>query len=430
MKKTFLFLLTVSGSLLCHAQVMTPDDALQAGLKNNFDVIIAKNAAEADSIMNSPGEAGMLPTVSLNGSFGVNQNSIHQKYANGNEFTANNAGSNSLTSSVSLSWTLFDGTKMFVTKHKLETLQMQGEYEFRSQVLNTSASILTSYYDIVRQKQKLNAIDEVIKANQQRLDITETRFTSGSGPKTDYNQAKIDLNVQLENRLVQAEALSESKRTLNNLLARDVNTSFDVIDSIPEGALPDRQQLEQKMYASNPDLLAFKAQVDVTKFEVREARSQYFPRLGVQAGYSFSQNQNSAGFSLYNQSNGPTAGVTLAFPIYQAGKVKRQVAVSTLDVNSAEMQFARANLEASLQLQNGLSTYDLKAQSIVLEKENVSLARENMQMALDRLNLGQGTAFEVQQAQITLSSSLSRLSDLQYEMKAADISVHRIAADL
>jgi outer membrane protein TolC len=430
MKKTAFFFLVFPLALTAQNSLLTENDALKTGLKNNFNIIVAANDAAADSIRNSAGEAGMLPSVTLNGSLGFNQNNIHQKYANGNEFISPNAGTNSLASSVALSWTLFDGTKMFVTKEKLGLVQTQGEYQFRSEVLNTSATILNAYYDVVRQQLKLKSIDEVTKANEERLKITESRYTSGLGPKTEVNQAKIDLNQQKENKMLQEEALAEAKRKLNNLMARDVNIPFDVVNEFPEGPLPDRQLLEQKMYASNPDLLAFKSQVEISKLTLRENKTQYFPRLTAQAGYNFNRAENTAGFSLYNQSYGWNTGLTLSVPLYQAGKTKRSVAISTMELATAETQFAKASLGASLELQNGLSAWDAKSKMIALEKENVALARENMELSLERLRLGSGTAFEVQQAQISLSSSLSRLTDLQYELKSEDIGIHRLAADI
>lgn len=410
--------------------LLTADDALKTGLRNNYDIIVARNEAEADSILNAAGEAGMLPSVSANGTIGINRNNIQQKYANGNEFSASNAGSNSLSGSVQLSWTLFDGTRMFVVKERLSVVQMQGEYLFRSQVLNTSSAILLAYYDIVRQQMKLQAIDEIIRVNEERLKISNTRISSGTGAKTDLNQAKIDLNLQKENHLVQEEAVAASKRKLNQLLARELNTAFAVTDSIPEGPLPDRTQLEQKMYASNPDLLIFRTQVDISRLSLREARTQYSPRLSAQAGYNFNRNENTAGFSLYNQSYGWQTGLTLSVPVYQAGKNRRQVAISALNLESAESQLAKANLEAGLQMQNSLSHYDIQMKILALEKEIVAIARENMQLSLERLRLGEGSALEVQQAQITLANALARLADFRYELRAADIGLHRLAADL
>ncbi|CAN5424143.1 TolC family protein [soil metagenome] len=426
-KKILLFVQFIP-AFVSAQQILTADDALKIGLKNNFEILIADNQHKADSILNSPGEAGMLPSVFLNAGVGANSNNIHQKYSNGNEIISNNAGGQNLTSGIALSWTIFDGTKMFVTKRKLDQIELLGYYNFRSNVLDVSADILLAYYDIVRQQQQISATEEIIKYNEERVKITEARFKSGLGQKTDLLQAKIDLNVQKENRINLSILLDESKKNLNTLLARDLNTLYAVEDSIIISPLSDRAQLEQKMYAANPALMAFKTQIEISKLAYRETRTQYFPKIALNAGYNFNRNESSAGFSLYNQSYGWSTGLVFSMPLYQGGKLNRDSKVSQLDMMNSEFRYQQANLQASLALQNGLSVYDGRTQTLILENENEIMAHENMKLALDRLRLGEGNALEVAQAQATLASSLFRIAAFNYDMKAAEINVRKQAA--
>src|SRR6267378_1109451 len=106
-KKIFLslFLLPV---FVAGQSLLSSEDALRIGLKNNFDILIAKNQAEADSILNTAGEAGMLPSLSLNATAVYNSNNIHQKYSNGSEITKTNVAGSNLNPGIALSWTLFD----------------------------------------------------------------------------------------------------------------------------------------------------------------------------------------------------------------------------------------------------------------------------------------------------------------------------------
>ncbi len=429
MMKKYFFLILLSPAFL-GAQVLTADDALHIGLKNNFDILVAKNQAEADSIMNTIGEAGMLPTVSLSANYTFNSNDIHQKYSSGSEITKKNVAGDNLNPGIALNWTLFDGTKMFVTKNKLEQIDMLGQYQFKTQVLNSSRDILLAYYDIVRQKEQLNATNEIIKYNEERVTITQTRLDNGLGPKTDLLQAKIDLNVEKETKINQELLLAEAKRNLNTIIARDVNTLYDVEDSIPLSTLSDRTQLEQKMYAANPDLLAFKTQVEISKLAYKETKSYYYPRIGFVAGYNFNQTENAAGFTLLNQAYGWQTGLTFSMPIYQAGKQNHQVEIAQMNIESSEFRFQQATLASSLQLQNAFSIYDSNTQELELEKQNETMARENMELALQRLKLGQGTALDVSLAQSTLSSALFRLTGFEYNVKSSEINVHRQAADL
>lgn len=428
-KKIFLSLFFMP-TFISAQDLLSADDAVRIGLKNNYDILIAKNQREADSIMNTAGEAGMLPTLSLNAGVGINQSNIHQKYTNGSEITKNGVNGNNLNPGIALTWTLFDGTKMFVSKKKLGEIEMLGDYQFKEKVLNTTSDILLSYYDIVRQNQQLSATDEIIKYNEERVKITDARFTNGLGPKTDLLQAKIDLNVQKENRINLDYSLTEAKRKLNTILEREVTTMYTVSDSIPLSPLTDRTSLEQKMYAANPTLLALKTQIEISKLAYRETRTLFYPKVVLSSGYNFNRTQSSAGFSLYNQAYGWQTGLTFSMPIYQGRKLNRQSQVAQLDVESSQYKFQQANLSASLALQNALAIYDSRSKALDLERENEIMARENMHLALERLKLGQGTALDVAQAQSTLSASLFRVTAFSYDLKSAEINVHRQAADL
>jgi outer membrane protein len=380
--------------------------------------------------MNTAGEAGMLPSVSLNATAVYNTNNIHQKYSNGSEITKTNVTGTNINPGIALTWTLFDGTKMFVTKNKLGQIEMLGNYQFKEQVLNTTSDILLAYYDIVRQSEQISATDEIIRFNEERVTITDSRFTTGLGPKTDLLQAKIDLNVQKESRLELELALTESKRKLNTILARDVNILFTVDDSIPFSPIADRANLEQKMYAANPTLMAFKTQIEISKLAYRETKTQFYPKINLIAGYNFNQSKNAAGFTLLNQAYGWQTGLTFSMPLYQGGRLNHQTEIAQLDIESSQYEFQQASLTASLDLQNALAVYDSRIKSFELEKENEAMSRENMNLALERLRLGQGTALDVAQAQATLSNSLFRITTFSYDLKSAEINVHRQAADL
>lgn len=428
--KKFIFLFLLAPLCTGAQTLLTPEEAVRMALLANYDVLVAQNEADSDSILNAPGEAGMLPSVFFNAAVGVNQNNLNQRFTNGNEISSNNAGGTSATAGIALSWTLFDGTRMFVTKQRLEQIEMQGDYQFRSQVLNTTSDVLLAYYDLVRRKQQLAATDEIMKYNTERVKITESRFVGGMGAKTDLLQAKIDLNIQKENRIALQLEYVNAKRAMNDLLARDVLTEFDVPDSIVLSPLANRAELEAKMLSSNPALLAMKTQLNIAKLSYRETRTQYSPRIVGNAGYNFTRAQNTAGFTLYNQAYGWNAGLTLSMPLYLGGSLKRQTQISRIRIMSTEMQLQKATSASRLALLNAMESYDSGNASLALETENEKLARENMNLSLERLRLGQGTALEVAQAQATLAQVLFRLSGLRYEVKAAEINVHRVAADV
>jgi len=204
----FIFMLVVT---LCQAQkLLTADDAIQMALKKNYDILISRGEADINKTNNTAGNAGMLPDIELSGSGSYSLRNSHEKLQGGIISDDSSLGTTTINTGVALSWTLFDGGKMFVTKRKLNEIESLGELQFKVQVMQTIYDVMASYYNIVRQKQQLKSINQTITYNKERVLIMQTAFNSGSVGKTDYLQAKIDLNVYLENAVSQQSVIDEA----------------------------------------------------------------------------------------------------------------------------------------------------------------------------------------------------------------------------
>src|SRR5665647_2222964 len=147
LKLSLLSILIILVSSINAQQKLSIDDAISIALKANFDILVAKNDATIAKVNNTAGNAGMLPTLELTGSAVVGQNNVHQKLADGSENNNPNLSTTTLSAGTQLSWTLFDGGKMFVTKNKLNEIQALGEVQFKNKVLQTLYSVTAAYYD-------------------------------------------------------------------------------------------------------------------------------------------------------------------------------------------------------------------------------------------------------------------------------------------
>jgi len=88
MKRIITLLSLLAALSAGHAQqLLTADDAVGIALKNNYDVLVAHNDAEIAKVNNTPGNAGMLPTVAVTGSDNYSLASGYQKPAAGPELS-------------------------------------------------------------------------------------------------------------------------------------------------------------------------------------------------------------------------------------------------------------------------------------------------------------------------------------------------------
>ena len=433
MKKTILnLILIIIFSQIIYAQdVLTAEEAVSIALKNNFDILVSRNNASIDSINNSAGNAGMLPDIAITGSDNYSpDDNVSQKFSDGTQLTSTNVRSNSLNTGVGLNWTLFDGGKMFVTKRKLNEIQALGEIQFRDRVLQTVFDVILAYYDVVRQKQQLASINEVITYNLERVKISQTSFDAGLSPKTNLLQAKIDLNVYQENAINQQSVIIAAKRTLNQFLGRTADISFEVLDSIPVSYEPDKKKLAEKLDSTNTSILAFQKQVNVSKLSLKEMNSKLLPEINFNANYGLSQTNNTLGTTSMNRSFGPQIGGTISIPVFQSGNTNRQIKTARIQIQSAEYDLQSVRLQVNEQLQNALTQFENQQQLLNIEKDNAILAKENLEITIQRLRFGQTTSLEVSLAEGSFVQSLTRLINFKYNLKVAETKLKQLVSGL
>jgi outer membrane protein len=411
--------------------VLSAEDAVSIALRYNYDILVSLNYVRIDSLNNTSGNAGMLPNIAITGSesFSPGDN-VNQKLSDGTRSTSSNIRSNSVITDIVLNWTLFDGGKMFVTRKKLSEIQGLGEIQYRDRVLQTVYDVILAYYDVVRQNQQLASINEVITYNLERVKISQTAFDAGLSPKTNLLQAKIDLNVYQENAINQQSVIIAVKRTLNRLLGRNADISFEVPDSIPFNFVPDKKEMIRKLDVSNTSILAFQKQVNVSRLNLKEMNSGRLPKINLNAGYGLSQSNNPSRPTLLNRSYGPAIGGTFSIPVYQSGNTLRQIKIAKIQLQSSEYDLENTRLQVNEELQNAFTQFENQQQLLKIEKDNAVLAKENLEITIQRLRLGQTTSLEVSLAERSFVESLTRLINFEYNLKVAETKLKQLLARL
>jgi outer membrane protein TolC len=430
-KRIFLMISLVAVFAGLSAQsLLSIEEAISIALKNNYSIAITKNLAEIAKVNNTAGNAGMLPTIMINGSDNYSVNNVYMDLSTGSTITADAGKSNAFNAGMALNWTIFDGTKMFITKNKLNQIQKLGEIQLQDTLMQTIFNVTVAFYQVVAQKEQLLAIRDVMAYSLERVMLLQKGYEAGVAHKNDLLQAKIDLNVNKEAEINQANTIRNSKRALNMILARDPDTEFDVADTIPLNYSPDPVTLMNKLSTDNPSVLEYQQQVDIAKLSIGEYQSYRLPKLNFVTSYNFQQNDNSASTVLTNRTYGPLVGGSLVIPVYQAGNALRQVRTAKIQLQSSRFLLDEVKLAAITQLKTALTQFEDQKTLLVIETDNLSLAKENLRISLERLRLGQTTALEVRQAQESYANSLARYYDFEFNIKVAETRLKQLVAGL
>ena len=175
-------------------ELLTVEDAIKIGLEKNYSVIIVKNTQQISKIQNNFGNTGMSPQVSLNGNLNLASINSHQEFFTGAIQDKTGAQSNQTAASVNVSWTLFDGLKMFAIKKRLTQNELLSSIALKQQMETTVYNIIVAYYNIVKTTELIKASKQNLSIYEERKKIAKLKLEIGSDSKVDYLLSQSDEN--------------------------------------------------------------------------------------------------------------------------------------------------------------------------------------------------------------------------------------------
>ncbi len=428
------FFILFTGLSVSAQNKLTVEQAITATLENNFDIQLLRNDSSSYALDKSYARAGFLPRVNATTGLVYNNNNQKQKFNDGTKRESNGVRSSNLTGSVQLNWTLFDGLKMFATRDKLAEFVKLGELNIKNQMVTSVAGVINNYYNIVRQKQQLKAIEEQMGINEERVKVAEKKLSVGLGAKPELLQGKVDLNAQKASRLKQQTLIDQLKEQLNQQMNVALNTRYEVSDSIIFADDIILGDLMSAVEATNPQLLLTKKNINISKLILKERKAERYPVLTFNSAYNYSKTDNKTVVNpftpLFNRNNGFNYGIGITIPILNGFNTKRQIQQAQLDIDYLNISYQNQKAKIDLGITNAFKDYELQKKTLALEEENIILAKENVFISLERLRLGISTYLELRETQKSLEQAYDRLIAARYNTKLAETELLRLKGDL
>jgi outer membrane protein len=425
MKKGFFIALFTTITLAGSSQLLRLDDAVNIALKNSLDIQLLKNNQNIADINNHIGVAGGLPTLTANAADNEQITNVDQKLNTGTVIHRNAAVGNNLSSNITAGMLLYNGSRVVATKKRLEELEAQSEQYVNAEVQNLMASVMTGYFDVVRQQSYYKTLGQSLEVAQKRLDIVKTQQMVGMANNADLFQSQLDLNTIIQNRESQSLIVQQAKTDLLVLLSLRPDSLITVEDTI----LVDKSLILADVLnniGKNAELMAAGQQISINEQIVKETRAQRYPSLRANASYSFGRNQISAGNVLLNQTQGFQGGVSLGIPIYNGTIYRRQQRVAEINVKNAGLQRDILMRDFTGNAVRTFQAYNNTLQQLETQQQNLQLARKLLDLVLLRYQLREATILEVRQAQESFENASFMMTNLSFTSKSSEIELRRL----
>lgn len=413
------------------------EQVIGLALEKNYDIRLARNTSEAAATDESYAWGAFLPRVNATGAVSWSASDQNLQFDNsipGLEDRKGKGKAKNTSGTVQLNWTLFDGTKMFATLDRIKTISAQGELIVKDQIVNTIADVITNYYDIVRQKQQLKAIQEQMAVSEERVKLADRKLQVGTGGKPELLQAKVDYNAQRTQALQQEAIIAQLKEQLNALVDRKLPPTYEVADTIVVNLGMKQEELYTNLEASNFTLQALNLNSEAARLSVRERKGEQYPALSFNAAYNYNETDNirlvNSTSPLFSRNTGFNYGFTINIPILNNFTARRNVQQASIFYDRQRTLFDQQKVFINAAVRNAYVNYDNARKVLVIEEENILLAKENVFIALEGFKRGITTYIELRTAQQSLADAYNRLINARYLSKAAETELLRLKGAL
>ena len=425
-------LIVISTGSVRAQSVLSMKSAIDLALKNNLGIVIAKNSAQIDQNNATIGNAGMLPSVNVQGAATKGESDIRQEYNDGRVLSKSGVSSTNYSASASLTWTIFDGFQMFADYKKLQLLRDAGEVRVKQQVISTVSAVSYAYAELVMSKELVRNINSTLPLYKERVQLANQKLMMGKSDKTEWLQAKVDLNART-NTLLNAESSVRIARSKMNaiLMLSPQDSSYDVSDSLELTVVEtDYNSFSKDFEKDNPDIYAADLNRKVIEQEMKALKSGYLPVVDLNAGYNYTNSESSSGLFLVNRNSGPVAGLTLKWNLFNGMNQQRQVRNYKLMVESASSNLQQTTLLVQSSLYNAWQQYIAAKQVLNNAREGVMLADENLTIAAERFRLSESTIVELKMAQNAKEDALTALLNAGFDAKIAEVNLLSISGKI
>lgn len=410
--------------------LLTVEEAVSIALENNHQIKMVANDLKIEETSFSPGFAGMLPTVNAVANNNNSIQNITQTRSDGTNLSRDNAKNNSLNYGVELDWTIFDGLRMFARYDQLQEATKLGEAQLKQAILITVSDAMATYFDLVQQKQQLNALDSTLVISKQRVELANNRFSIGKASKLELLNAQVDQNTDQTQYLRQQELFQNTKTRLNQIIGRDVKTDFRVVDLIAIDRSLELDALEEEAKAQNPQLMAQLISKRMVELQLKELKGSRLPTINAHGGYLFSESESSLGFTTNNNARGFNYGLSLRWNLFDGSNQNRKEQIAKIQLKNSDLLIDQQTQTLLSQLSIAYQTYKTNLSLMELEIHNEAIAKENLDITMAKYKIGTIPTIEFRTAQLNYTQAVVRSSNATYEAKLSEIILKELAGNL
>lgn len=420
-----LFLLVLTSASF--AQRIGLQEVIDRALEENYDIRIARIDHRMAKNRNSWGNAGALPSVSLQGEATSSWIDSRQLFYNQDAQEATGARNSSQSAGVSMNWTVFDGFRMFARKERQEALQKLGKTDVRYYVEQTVSDLAIAFYRLIQERKLLEELRNNLSISRERLKLAEKRKEVGSGSELRVKEARMALNTDSSAVHQQEARVAALEVDINELMGRAPKKELIPQDSLWLREPLSEESLRDSALASNADLERSRIREMVSRKDLELEKGKRWPEVDLFGQYNFDRSASEVGFLRANRQRGPLVGARVRFDLYDGGQKRVQRKDARLEVKKRGEEREKAEQTIRAGFTKSYRNYRSALERVALEKGRVRDAREVLAIGRERFQHGSIDRIEFRTIQQNVLEAETSWIQARFQAKLEEIRILRLS---
>jgi outer membrane protein TolC len=400
--------------------VITLDEALRRAQSNEPAFVAALAEKKVAGIDRTIAKTAFLPSV-------VYHNQVLYTQPNGQSnqggqvgpqpspvFIANNA-IHEYTSQGVINETL--GLQQVAGLKAATAASARTEAEFEISRRGLIVTVVALYYAVADTERKTALLDQALQEARDFTSVTLKRESAREAAHADVVKAQLQ-QQQRQRDLADARILADKTRLeLAVLLFPDPRTPYATEPSPTTRPLPERKEVELAAANNNPELKSALASLQENDAAVLSARAAYLPDLALNFTYGIDAPQFAKNGPDNVRNLGYSMSATVDIPVWDWLSTQKRIKQSNIRRDAVKVALSNTQRRLVATLNEAYAEAVAAREQIDLLELSSRTASESLRLTKLRYTNGDGTVFEVVDAQNSLISTRTAEADaiMRYE---------------
>ncbi|HXY51873.1 MAG TPA: TolC family protein [Terriglobales bacterium] len=290
--------------------------------------------------------------------------------------------------------------------------------QLRLQRQTTADDVKRSYYGLIQTQNALAAIADEIKFYRELDRVTDEYLKEQAVLEADSLDVKAKLAQAEYQATVLEDTLATQKESMNNLLARDPRTLFEVA-GVPEieTYTLDADQARQRALEQRPEIRQARLKVEQAEYDRRITKSQYIPDLSatlrVISPYDVQLSPKNIG----------TAGFFFSWEPFDWGRKRHELGEKTKTLEEAKNGVEETTSQVLIDVDNRFRKLQEAQAYLKVSRLNVDVAKERLRVTNNKYGQNAALLSDVLKQEAQLADAHQQLEQAfsQYWTARADL---------